>query len=154
EPNHIFDIAVRLPLRIEMRRLRGNAHVVDKLRNDVLIPVRRNRIQNTRRVHVAGHAFEAVILAHMPICEIDPWRLQYFRNAVCPADLYIPTEDSDAWMWNPAHRAVYDKLAIALSQGLAAGPHGTMPPHFPVFSKPIVNLKGMGIGGRVLRSPA
>ena len=41
------------------------------------------------------------------------------------------------------------KLAVALSQGLEAGPHGTAPPRFPVFSKPIVNLKGMGIGSRV-----
>ena len=28
------------------------------------------------------------------------------------------------------------------------------PPRFPVFSKPIVNLKGMGVGSRVLRSQA
>ena len=65
-----------------------------------------------------------------------------------PAD--ITTEDSDAWQWYPAHRWVYDKLAVALSQGLDAGPHGTAPPRFPVFSKPIVNLKGMGVGSRVL----
>ena len=43
---------------------------------------------------------------------------------------------------------------MALSQGLDAGPHGTPPPRFPVFSKPITNLKGMGIGSRVLNSPA
>ncbi|MBI3758312.1 MAG: hypothetical protein HY269_00970 [Deltaproteobacteria bacterium] len=90
----------------------------------------------------------------MPICEADPWRLQYFASAACPAGVNIPTEDSDAWLWNPAHRWVYDKLAVALSQGLDAGPHGTLPPRFPVFSKPIVNLRGMGIGGRVLRDQA
>ena len=89
----------------------------------------------------------------MPICEADPWRLQYFADAACPADVNIPTEDSDAWVWNPRHRWVYDKLAIALSQDLEAGPHGTTPPRFPVFSKPIVNLKGMGVGSRVLSSP-
>ena len=43
---------------------------------------------------------------------------------------------------------------MALSQGLDAGPHGTAPPRFPVFSKPITNLKGMGIGSRVLASQA
>jgi len=43
---------------------------------------------------------------------------------------------------------------VALSQGLDAGPHGTAPPRFPVFSKPITNLKGMGIGSRVLASQA
>jgi hypothetical protein len=88
----------------------------------------------------------------MPICEADPWRLQYFAHVDTAAN--IPTEDSDAWQWYPAHRWIYDKLAVALSQQLDAGPHGTSPGRFPVFSKPIVNLKGMGIGGRVLHSPA
>jgi hypothetical protein len=88
----------------------------------------------------------------MPICEADPWRLQYFTQV--ETDANIPTEDSDARQWYPAQRWVYDKLAIALSQNLQAGPHGTPPPHFPVFSKPITNLKGMGVGSRVLRSAA
>jgi len=88
----------------------------------------------------------------MPICEADPWRLQYFAHVATDVD--IPTEDSDAWLWNPAHRWVYDKLAVALSQKLEAGPHGTPVPRFPVFSKPIVNLKGMGVGSYVLRSQA
>jgi len=88
----------------------------------------------------------------MPICEADPWRLQYFERADCPPDVFIPTEDSDAWLWHPAHRWVYDKIAIAQSQGLDAAPHGVPPPRFPVFSKPIVNLKGMGIGSRILTS--
>jgi len=88
----------------------------------------------------------------MPICEADPWRLQYFSHVTTAAK--IPTEDSDAWQWCPAQRWIYDKLAVALSQGLDAGPHGTTPPRFPVFSKPIVNLKGMGVGSRVLKSQA
>jgi hypothetical protein len=88
----------------------------------------------------------------MPIHEADPWRQQYFSHVQTAAD--ISTEDSDAWQWYPAHRWVYDKLAVARSQGLDAGPHGTPPPGFPVFSKPIVNLKGMGIGSRVLTSQA
>jgi hypothetical protein len=88
----------------------------------------------------------------MPIREADPWRLQYFTGIETEAE--IATEDSDAWEWYPAHRWVYDKLRVALSQGLEAGPHGTQPPRFPVFSKPIVNLKGMGVGSRVLTSQA
>lgn len=88
----------------------------------------------------------------MPICEADPWRLQYFAQVETAAN--IPTEDSDAWQWYPRYRWVYDKLAVALSQKLDAGPHGTAPPHFPVFSKPIINLKGMGVDSRVLRSNA
>jgi hypothetical protein len=88
----------------------------------------------------------------MPICEADPWRLQYFAHVTTAAK--IPTEDSDAWQWYPAQRWIYNKLAVALSQKLDAGPHGTPPPRFPVFSKPIVNLKGMGVGSRVLTSQA
>ena len=88
----------------------------------------------------------------MPICEADPWRLQYFAHVDTAAN--IPTEDSDAWQWYPAHRFVYDKLKLALSQNLDAGPHGVPPPRYPVFSKPIVNLKGMGVGSRVLKSEA
>jgi hypothetical protein len=90
----------------------------------------------------------------MPICEVDPWRMQYFEGVACPTNVFIPTEDSDAWVWNPRHRWIYDKLAVALSQGLDAGPHGVEPPSFPVFSKPIYNLKGMGIGSRVVKSAA
>jgi hypothetical protein len=86
----------------------------------------------------------------MPICEADPWRLQYFAHV--KTDVNIPTEDCDAWLWYPAQRWIYDKLAVALSQNLEAGPHGIEPPHFPVFSKPITNLKGMGVGSRVLQS--
>lgn len=88
----------------------------------------------------------------MPICEIDPWRAQYFEKVACPADVFIPTEDSDAWLWNPDHRWVYDKLAVATRQGLEAAPHGVAPNAYPVFSKPIYNLKGMGVGSRTLRS--
>jgi hypothetical protein len=88
----------------------------------------------------------------MPICEADPWRLQYFTHVKTAAN--IPTEDSDAWQWYPAHRWIYNKLAVALSQKLEAGPHGTPPTRFPVFSKPIFNLKGMGVGSRVLNSQA
>ena len=63
----------------------------------------------------------------MPICEIDPWRMQYFERVACPADVLISTEDSDSWTWYPRHRWVYDKVAVALSQGLEAAPHGVEP---------------------------
>jgi hypothetical protein len=88
----------------------------------------------------------------MPICEADPWRLQYFETAGCPPDVNIPTEDCDAWLWYPTHRWVYDKIAVAQSQGIPSAPHGVPPPKYPVFSKPIINLKGMGVGSRILTS--
>ncbi len=90
----------------------------------------------------------------MPICEADPWRMQYFEGVACPEDIRISTEDADSWMWYPAHRWIYDKLAVALSQGLDAAPHGVMPPGFPVFSKPMINLRGMGTGSLAIGSEA
>jgi hypothetical protein len=88
----------------------------------------------------------------MPIVERDPWRTQYFEQADCPEDLFIPTEDSDAYRLYPGARWVYNKLAVAESQGFECGLHGMEPPRYPVFSKPIYNLRGMGSGSRVLRS--
>jgi hypothetical protein len=88
----------------------------------------------------------------VPICEADPWRQQYFEGASCPSEICVPTEDADAWQRFPWHRWIYDKLAIAVSQGLHAGPHGVMPSSFPVFSKPLVNLRGMGVDSRVIQS--
>lgn len=90
----------------------------------------------------------------MPICEADPWRFQYFEHVDCPEDVRISTEDADSWLWYPQHRWIYDKLMVALSQGLDAAPHGVMPARFPVFSKPIMNLRGMGTGSRVIGSAA
>lgn len=87
----------------------------------------------------------------MPIHERDPWRRAYFDGVDCPDHVHIPTDDSVAYRLNPAHRFVYNKLFVAESQGLACAPHGVVPEHFPVFSKPIVNLDGMGLGSRVLR---
>jgi hypothetical protein len=88
----------------------------------------------------------------VPIIEPAPWRQQFFADVACPPDLFIPADDPEAWEWNPAHRWVFDKLQLALSQGLAAGPHGTTPPTFPVFSKPIINFRGLGAGSRTLNS--
>jgi hypothetical protein len=88
----------------------------------------------------------------MSIIEPDPWREQYFAGYACPNDVVVPTDDPDCWALYPEYRWVYDKLTVAASQNLAAGPHGVMPPAFPVFSKPIVNLKGMGAGSRVIRT--
>jgi hypothetical protein len=86
----------------------------------------------------------------MPIYERDPWREQYFENIRCPDDVAIATDDIDAWPWYPQFNWVYDKLRVAQSQGISCGPHGVSPASYPVFSKPITNLKGMGLGSRVI----
>jgi hypothetical protein len=88
----------------------------------------------------------------MPVREADPWRVQYFEGVPCPQGVEVATEDCDAWAWYPRYKWVYNKLAVAESQGFVCGPHGLMPPAFPVFSKPVFNMRGMGTGSRVLRS--
>jgi hypothetical protein len=88
----------------------------------------------------------------MPIIERDPWRMQYFEGVSCPDDVVIPTEEQDAWHLFPQYRWVFNKLQIAESQGLACGLHGMDPESYPVFSKPVYNMRGMGAGSRVLRS--
>ena len=86
----------------------------------------------------------------MPIHERDPWRLQYFAAVECPRDVHIPTDDIDAYCFNRAHRWLYNKLLVAESQGIECGPHGIAPREFPVFAKPIYNLRGMGVDSRVV----
>ena len=88
----------------------------------------------------------------MPIKEEDPWRMQYFEGVSCPDDVVVPTEDGDAYMMFPKYRWIYNKMQVAESQGIEHGPHGFPPRHYPVFSKPIYNFRGMGTGSRVLRS--
>jgi hypothetical protein len=89
----------------------------------------------------------------MPIVERDPWRMQYFEHAGCPDELFIPTEDSDAYALYPPYRWVYNKLLVAESQAMACGLHGMTPRAFPVFSKPVYNMRGMGAGSRIFRTP-
>jgi hypothetical protein len=88
----------------------------------------------------------------MPIKEEDPWRVQYFEGIPCPSDVVIPTEDGDAYMLYPAHRWIYNKMLICETQGIEHAPHGFPPPRYPVFSKPIYNMRGMATGSRVMRS--
>ena len=88
----------------------------------------------------------------MPIYECDPWRVQYFTEVDCPADVHIPTDDVDGYQFNPRHRWIYNKLLVASSQGLECGLHDTPPPRYPMFCKPVTNLKGMGAGTSVLEN--
>jgi hypothetical protein len=89
----------------------------------------------------------------MPIVEKDPWRDQYFTAVACPDNVVIPTDDELAYQRYPRHRWVYNKLLICETQGLDCAPHDIMPGQFPVFSKPIYNMRGMGSGGKIVASP-
>ncbi|WP_022949908.1 hypothetical protein [Methylohalobius crimeensis] len=86
----------------------------------------------------------------MPILEPDPWRQAFFDHFPCPDDLAIPTKDPDAYRLNPLHAWAYNKLMIAEKQHLMCGPHDIEPGFYPVFSKPIYNLRSMGSGSGVI----
>ncbi len=86
----------------------------------------------------------------MPFTHYDPPQEAIFAAVRCGA-VEIPVDDVGAWVAYPRERWVYDRLAVAQTQGLPCGPHGVEPPRYPVFSKPIVNLWGMGTGARVVR---
>ena len=88
----------------------------------------------------------------MPICERDPWRFQYFEKVFCPPEVNIPTDDIDSYEWYPQYRWVYEKIKIARSQNLASGLAGDVPAAFPVFAKPNINLKGMGLNSGIIHN--
>lgn len=88
----------------------------------------------------------------MPFVQKDPWRTQYFEGASCPAEVVIPTDNLLAYQLYPDHNWIYNKLLICKTQGLEHGPCGLMPSRFPVFSKPIYNLRGMGAGSRIINN--
>lgn len=86
----------------------------------------------------------------MPIIERDSWRQQYFENIMCPTNVDVPTEDADAYTMFPKYRHIFNRLFVAESQKLLCAPHGVKPADYPVFSKPVYNLKGLGAGARTL----
>jgi hypothetical protein len=90
----------------------------------------------------------------MPFVVRDPWRVQYFENVPCPDDVFVPVDDIDCWDFYPDMRFIYDKLFIAKSQGLPCGTHADLPRQFPVFTKPRINLKGMGMGSFIVGDEA
>jgi len=85
---------------------------------------------------------------------VDVWRWQYFEGVRVPRGIVVPVDDPTGWQLYPAHRLVYDKLFVCASQGVPYGPHGVMPRRYPVFSKPVMNLHGMGVHGYAIRSAA
>lgn len=85
---------------------------------------------------------------------VDVWRWQYFEGVPVPPGTVVPVDDPTGWRLYPTYRHVYDKLFVCGSQGVPYGPHGVAPRRYPVFSKPVMNLHGMGAHGFVVRSPA
>lgn len=84
----------------------------------------------------------------MPFHGVRPERRYLFEPSPL-ADIGV--NDAQAWRLNPGHRQVYNKLHVALSQGLLAAPSGVSPvlmglaPQQACFVKPITNLGGMSL---------
>lgn len=58
-------------------------------------------------------------------------------------------EDFQTWELFPKYRNLFNKMDIALTQGLHAGPAGVAPKKEGIYiSRPIYNLYGMGIGAK------
>ena len=91
----------------------------------------------------------------MPFIGVLPERRSLFQPQP-RADIGV--SDAAAWRLNSTHRQIYDKLAVALGQGMLAAPCGVSPmdmglaPEQPVFVKPITNLAGMSIAARQLHA--
>ena len=84
--------------------------------------------------------------------DCDPWREQSFVDGGSALSACIPLDDTAAFNRYPEHRWVYDKLRLTQSLGIECGTHEVTPSRYPVFSKPVTNLKGMGTGCCVLWS--
>ena len=63
----------------------------------------------------------------------------------CPDDLIIPMTDPVAWMQYEDLRWVYNKMEICKTQDIKCAPYGIYPEKYPVFLKPIHNLKDVSV---------
>lgn len=89
----------------------------------------------------------------MPFYGVLPQRQHLFQPQPVSA---IGVNDAHAWRLNPRYHHVYDKLQLALTQGLLAAPCGVNPLDLglsdssTIFVKPITNLAGMSIDAQAM----
>ena len=62
------------------------------------------------------------------------------------------TNDCMAWIEYPDFNFIYNKLWLANSQDIDAGPMGVYPIKYPVIFKPIINLFGMSRGFKIINN--
>jgi hypothetical protein len=65
---------------------------------------------------------------------------------IIPYDPSIIRTDAGAYKANPNYNFVYNKLFIAQTQKIDCGKMNIYPHEYPVFIKPIINLKGGNLG--------
>lgn len=71
---------------------------------------------------------------------------------MCDNKLRICVDDHSAWHTYPKNRWMFNKLEASASFGVESAPHGIEPTSYPVVSKPIYNLYGMGKGAKFVES--
>ena len=64
----------------------------------------------------------------------------------------IILNDIQAYKEFKKYNILYNKLEIAKFQDLDCGPFPIQPKKFPVISKPIINLTGMGVNAKKINS--
>ena len=71
-----------------------------------------------------------------------------FKNKGC----YIPLNDTEAYTIYTNHNKVYNKLELFKFQNIECNPFPCKPSKFPIVSKPIINLFGMGLNAKKINN--
>ena len=67
-------------------------------------------------------------------------------------DDYLPKNDLNAWNKYKEYNFLYNKMFIANLENLKYAPMPIEPDNYPVVSKPIINLYGMGLSSCIIKS--
>ena len=73
--------------------------------------------------------------------------LDSFENKI-----FYPKNDIEAYVMYPKYSDVYNKLNISKFQNVLSNPFPILPIKYPIISKPIINLNGMGLGAKKIKS--
>jgi len=67
-------------------------------------------------------------------------------------NLIYPKNDIEAYILYPKYNIVYNKLEIAKFQNLNCNPLPILPNKYPIIIKPIINLLGMGLNAKKIKT--
>jgi len=87
----------------------------------------------------------------MPFLTPDDWDYIFYNQVKKPKKI-IPVDDATVWKYFPNLRWTMNKMFLCEIQKIKYSPHGVIPSFWPVFSKPIMNIWGMGIGAKKISS--
>ena len=67
-------------------------------------------------------------------------------------NIKFPVSDSEAYVKYNKYNIVYNKLEIAKVQNIECNPLPCLPNKYPIVSKPIINLYGMGLNSKKINN--